>query len=186
MDSIPRSESASKPAFGLRLTDQSVMRLRWAAAVGWTLVILLVCWMPKTVVKEAEGRPWLNIPHLDKVVHGVIFVVFGILWLRAQRTRSRSGYAWVVLLGVVVAVVSELGQNMPWVARDASVADTLTDCAGVAIGILLAPFSEPFLRARGEVSLGRQSCSCTTALTPTGAKDNAHGDVRQIDAIVGS
>jgi hypothetical protein len=124
------------------------MRLRQAAAAVWTLVILLVCWTPKRVVEEVEeGSGWFHIPYFDKVVHAGIFLVFAVLWMRTRRARGPAGYAWVALAGLVLAVVSELGQTMSWVGRDASVGDTLTDWAGLAVGLLLAPFIEPRLAA---------------------------------------
>jgi hypothetical protein len=148
VDSLSRSGSAAEPAKRLWLADQTLSTLRWAAAAGWTLVILLLCWLPHTVVREVEDNSsWFEIPYLDKIVHGGIFVVFAVLWLRAPRAPGQLGYGWVALGGLILAVVSEVGQNMAWVGRDASVADTLTDWAGLAVGLLLAPLLEPGLRA---------------------------------------
>jgi VanZ family protein len=129
----------------LRTGVPLVMRLRLAAAVAWTLVIMLLCWLPKRVVRRAARVPWFGIPHLDKVVHAGIFVVFAILWLRALKARGRSGYAWVALGGLFLAVLTEVGQLIPWVGRDASVEDTLTDVAGLVVGLVAAARLEPWL-----------------------------------------
>lgn len=148
MDSLSRSGSAADRASRRWLTDQTLMRLRQAAAAVWTFVILLLCWMPKRVVEEVEeGSGWFHIPYFDKIVHAGIFFVFAILWLHARRARGPVGYAWVTVAGLLLAVVSELGQTMSWVGRDASVGDTLTDWAGLAVGLVLAPYVEPRLAA---------------------------------------
>ena len=147
MDSMPRSESASKLAIGLWLTDQTLMRLRLAAAVGWTVVIMLLCWMPRGVVREAarialvrdpasrQGRPRRDLCRFCDFVAA-----------SADGARGRYRYAWVALGGLLLAVVTELGQLIEWVGRDASIGDTLTDAAGLLVGLVVAPLLEPRLR----------------------------------------
>ena len=54
------------------------------------------------------------------------------LWMAAGPIRAR----WVMVAGVVAAVVSELGQNVPIVNRDANFPDGLADVAGVVSGIV--------------------------------------------------
>jgi VanZ like family len=121
-------------------------RLRLAAAIVWTLVIMTLCWLPRTVVHEVEdGSRWLDIPYLDKIVHAGIFVVFSILWARVGTSRGR--FKWVVLGGFLLAVVTEVGQLVPIVGRDAAVDDALTDFAGAALGLLVLPWVEPWLRS---------------------------------------
>jgi hypothetical protein len=167
VDSITRSEGASKLAIGLGFPDQALMRLRWAAAVGWTMVIMLLCWLPRGVVREAARVRWIGIPHIDKVVHVGIFIVFAILWLRARAVRGRHRYAWVVLGGFVLAIVTELGQLVEWVGRDASIEDALTDAAGLVVGLMLAPFLEPLLRLAESKLLGATAAPASPAsVTP--------------------
>jgi len=114
-------------------------------ALVWTLLIMVLCWMPKNLVRQVEGESsWFEIPNLDKLVHCGIFVIFSILWLRVQSLRRRFGR--VAFGGVVLAVVTELVQQLPIVGRDASVADALTDVIGVLIGIAIAPLLEPLAR----------------------------------------
>jgi VanZ family protein len=76
-----------------------------------------------------------GVPQADKVVHVVLFAGFGFLWLRAL---PRGAGARVVLLGLLLAIVTELGQNHHWVGRDGSVEDGLADLVGALIGVLTA------------------------------------------------
>jgi len=123
-----------------RVTISRVM-----AAVLWTLIILTLCWLPKTVVQEVEkDSSWFQIPNFDKLVHWGIFLLFAVLWLRVGATPWR--FLWVALGGLVLAIVSEVVQTIPIIGRDATIGDGVTDCIGLVLGLALAPVLEPPLR----------------------------------------
>jgi VanZ family protein len=106
-------------------------RLAWA----WTVVILALCWIPRAYLGSVEHSPKpFFVPNFDKVVHLGIFAVFAFLWMRVG-SSSRRGW-WVLLAGVALAVVSELGQDLPIVNRDANLADGLADTLGVIVGLM--------------------------------------------------
>jgi hypothetical protein len=134
-------EPATQPA----TARPAIKALRLAMASIWTIVILVLCWLPRDLVEEVEsGSGWFEIPDLDKVVHWGIFVVFAVLWLRLGTSRWRS--AWVVLGGLATAVVSEVVQTHPSIGRDGNVADGVTDMIGVLLGLVVARWVEPLLR----------------------------------------
>jgi hypothetical protein len=171
--SVPGARERTAPPVPLRSAVRSV---RLAAAVIWTVLILVLCWLPAEIVHEVEGEsPWLRIPNLDKVVHCGIFVVLSILWLRlrqaptishaapeapgsspvhsaprtphpAPRAASRPTIWMVILGGFALGALSELGQTLPIVGRDASLYDLVTDCVGVLIGVAITPLVEPLIR----------------------------------------
>jgi hypothetical protein len=119
---------------------------RLVAAVIWTILIMVLCWMPGDLVREVEGESsWFEIPHLDKVVHGPIFAIFSILWLRVRPARRPIGL--VLCAGWLLAVVTEVVQSLPIIGRDTSAADMLTDGIGAVIGIAVAPLVEPLARS---------------------------------------
>ena len=135
-----KAESASPPA----TTRSTVMAFRIAMASLWTIVILVLCWMPGKWIQEVEqGSSWFQLPNLDKVVHWGIFVVFTVLWLRIGTSRWR--YAWVAWVGLALASVSEIVQNLPWIGRDGELGDGITDLIGVVIGLIVARWIEPLL-----------------------------------------
>lgn len=111
------------------------MRYWRVAAVGWTIVIGLTCWTPRTVVSEM-GREtgFLGIPHFDKIVHLGVFVLFAFLWMGALR---RPRFALVAAAGVALAIATELGQLIPWINREAAIDDAVVDLAGVMLGLIL-------------------------------------------------
>lgn len=146
----------------VEVADSSGRRaVRLAVAAAWTAVICVLCWMPRDMVHRVEeDSSWFRVPNLDKVVHWGIFVVFAVLWLRVGSSRWR--FATVAVAGLALAVLTELGQRLPAVGRDATVGDAVTDMIGVAIGLGVARWVEPVLSrveslvfgARGARSIG--------------------------------
>jgi hypothetical protein len=124
-----------------------MMPIRSWLAWSWTLVILGVCWFPGRFLplKEEAPRPFF-IPQLDKMIHCGIFLLFAALWMRVGEPAGRA--VRVLLLGLALAVVSELGQEMPLVRRDASWMDGGADLLGIALGVYASGFLHRTRRER--------------------------------------
>jgi VanZ family protein len=155
VDAVPTTPSADDAKRQPQAASTGLGRLRLGMAILWTVVIMLLCWLPGPMVQELEhGSSWFKIPDLDKLVHAGIFVVFSILWARALISRRR--FAWVALGGVVLAILTELVQNLPIVGRDGEVSDAITDFGGVLAGMVLAPLVEPVARFIETLITGRR------------------------------
>lgn len=143
---MPPSRDAGDPATHPARTSDDRGPHRLVAAVVWTILIMVLCWLPRNVVQGVEDESlWSKLPHLDKLVHFGLFVVFAILWLRVRPSRRR--FVWVATAGFVLAAVTEIVQGLPIIGRDTSVADMLTDALGALAGIAVAPFLEPLARS---------------------------------------
>ena len=153
MDSLPISPNLDHSDGRFSAAQARLRRYRRATAILWTIVIMVLCWLPRAAIHKLEYEStWFKLPNLDKVVHAGIFVVFSLLWVRVWFSPRRR--LWAILAGFGLAVLTEVGQLVPSVGRDADIADALTDCAGVLVGIALAPLFEPLAR-RIETSLFR-------------------------------
>ena len=110
------------------------MRLvRTCAAWLWTLLVFGICWTPRQYVPEGDGPKVVFLfPYFDKVVHFGLFAGFAFLWLFADALRVR----WVIIVGVAVAAITELGQANSIVRRDANWPDGFADTIGVVAGVL--------------------------------------------------
>ncbi|WP_165221527.1 VanZ family protein [Aquisphaera insulae] len=133
-------------------------RLRLGAALLWTAVILILCWTPGTYLPAAEGHgTFVEIAHLDKVVHAGMFVVFSVLWLRTTSGRLRD-YLLVLAAGSFLAVLTELVQTWEIINRDGELVDGITDVLGVLAGFpiyrSLQPRYERWRLSRGRVKSG--------------------------------
>jgi len=115
------------------------MRLRVVVAVLWTIVILVLCWTPQTLLPMNERKASLTQElHLDKFVHAGIFTVFTVLWLRTQ-PAGKTRYLWILLAGTALAAVTEIMQNLPIINREGEFEDAMADFAGVLFGFPLFP-----------------------------------------------
>jgi hypothetical protein len=130
------------------------MPLRALPAIAWTALILVACLVPQSWL-DGGGPPgapsWLDrllamspIP-ADKLVHAGLFGVFGLLWRWAGASWRRT-----LVGGLVVGVVSELGQSIPGLDRQSDLSDLLADLAGLALALAICrprraptPASEP-------------------------------------------
>ena len=122
------------------------MRLRVVVAVLWTIVILVLCWIPQTLLPVNERTPSLTQElHLDKFVHAGIFTVFTVLWLQTQ-PAGKTRYLWILLAGTALAAVTEIMQNLPIINREGEFEDAMADFAGVLFGFPLFHWTEQKLR----------------------------------------
>jgi hypothetical protein len=107
-------------------------------AVGWTLLVLALCWLPHRALPKDETIDFgFHVPNLDKLIHVAMFAGFGALWMLAGRMGPGRA-AVVAVSGLALAVISELGQMTTFVNRDASLMDGLADAVGVGLGIAAA------------------------------------------------
>lgn len=144
------NSAATRPASANRAACPPAMPThlrppRLIMAVIWTIVIMVLCWIPGRMVHRIEnGSLWFKIPSLDKLVHGGIFIVFAILWARLGTSRRR--FTWIALGGLGLAVITELVQKLAIIGRDGTWGDGAIDIAGILLGIVAAPLVEPWAR----------------------------------------
>lgn len=110
------------------------MPSRTAWAWIWAAMILIACWIPGEQIPEGSNGVSFRVQNLDKAIHATLFAGFGYLAMRAGRLSVRRSAA-VLAAGLALAVVSEVGQGMPFVHRDAGVEDALADCAGLGLSV---------------------------------------------------
>jgi uncharacterized membrane protein YccC len=105
-------------------------------AIAWTILILVLCWMPHRSMPIVENAPSLFYRMQgDKFVHCGMFAAFAFLW---RRGTGPSSAALIGISGVALAVITEVGQGTTLVGRDADAWDAIADCLGVAIGLVAA------------------------------------------------
>lgn len=110
------------------------MNYRIAAAWIWTALILAgtlspADWLPAPERKLA-GSGWLP---LDKLAHMALFAGYGFLWAWARSPTGRT--APILVGGLLLAALTEAGQALPFLKRDADVLDAMADALGLFFGL---------------------------------------------------
>ena len=104
-------------------------------AAAWTLLLVIGCWIPSSRLAVNEtATSLMRVPNLDKLAHLFLFGVFAALWARAFR-GGRSRFALIMIAGIALAIITEIGQGSRYVRRDADLMDALADTIGTALGI---------------------------------------------------
>jgi VanZ family protein len=103
-------------------------------AVLWTLAILVAVTVPAAAVPT--GPPDIGI---DKVAHLVMFMGFGLLWMRALAPWPRRRQLVVISsVGLALAVGSELVQHTVLATRQGSLYDGVANVLGLVLGMAWA------------------------------------------------
>jgi VanZ family protein len=103
---------------------------RWMPPALWAALILVLTSIPGP--PDVPG----NIPHLDKVVHFLLYAGQGWLVTRALRTRRPLSLLGALLGIAVFAAFDEWHQQL--LARDPTVGDWIADILGASVGIAAA------------------------------------------------
>jgi VanZ family protein len=103
---------------------------RWLPPAMWAVLILVL-----TSVPTPSDTPG-NIPHLDKVVHFVLYAGEGWFVTRALRTRRPLTLVGALLAIAAFAAFDEWHQR--FFGRDPGVLDWIADAIGASAGIMLA------------------------------------------------
>ncbi|MDE6452217.1 MAG: VanZ family protein, partial [Odoribacter sp.] len=120
------------------MTEITEKRIWIAAAVLWASVIFILCAMP---AKEIP-TPHLNIPHLDKIVHGGMFFVMSVLLIlpleRYTSLTKRRIYTIAVWVAFGYGGLMEILQHYCF-GRSGDVWDLLADVVGGIVGCVCYP-----------------------------------------------
>lgn len=103
---------------------------RWTPPALWAALILVLTSIPSP--PEAPG----GIPHLDKVVHFVLYAGQGWLVTRALRTRRPRTLATALVAIAAFAAFDEWHQR--FFARDPAILDWIADMIGASAGLMAA------------------------------------------------
>ena len=95
----------------------------WAS----TIVVVLLCLVPGDELKGASA-----LDH-DKALHALAFAFIGFAWRRSGLGRRRT-----LILGLVLALGTELAQAWFVHRRHGDPLDVLADVVGLCVGVFLA------------------------------------------------
>jgi len=106
--------------------------------IAWTVFIMVLFLIPSQDIPGSR-----EIPHLDKVVHMVFFMIFTILFMRDMLKIKRlklSSVAYILVTFLVVlslAIMVELLQDVMKLGREGDIVDIIYDLFGFFLGMFL-------------------------------------------------
>ena len=106
---------------------------RWVPPVVWAAIILILTSIP------GADLPRLPFADADKVAHGALYGVLGLLSLRASWRPGREAWSLVAVLASV-ALMSALDEwHQHFIAgRSVEFLDWVADCLGATVGAVAA------------------------------------------------
>ena len=99
--------------------------------VIWTIIIAYLCFSPASSYKSVN----INIPHLDKAVHFVMFFIAGYLLgnLREYNLKNKNIWAFIIFYSIYAAF-TEYIQYTYISSRSGSIFDFIFDVLGLFVG----------------------------------------------------
>ena len=106
---------------------------RWMPPIAWAAIILILTSIP------GADLPKLPFADADKVAHGALYGVLGLLSLRASWRPGREAWSLVAVLASValMSALDELHQQFIS-GRSVEFLDWVADCSGAAAGAAAA------------------------------------------------
>jgi VanZ family protein len=115
--------------------EQRPMISTRALALLWTVLVLVAHSIPRSQFERVPGaKELVSTSGPDKIVHVVMFMIFGLLWLRCAPRRPLA----ILAAGIAYGFALEVYQGWLILGRSYSLADALCDAVGIALGIAVA------------------------------------------------
>lgn len=108
----------------------------------WRLAIYfgIMCYLLFMPASQLPSKPFLNIPHFDKIVHFGMFFVLCILMFRPIKQWTPNYYFWTPIATLVLAVFLEFMQQKITKSRSSDVYDLWANVAGLMTAVLFYRF----------------------------------------------
>lgn len=116
------------------LTEKQKMKLLyfWKPLL-WLAIICYALFIPAS---DLPVKPFLNIPHFDKMVHFTLFFVFCVFLFRPLKKLKTSYYFWTPAISVALSALLEFSQRIVTPSRASDFYDFLANATGVLAATL--------------------------------------------------
>lgn len=106
-------------------------------AISWTILIIFIVFIPGNQLPNHSK--WFEVFQVDKIIHVFLFAPFAFLWLLNYYLRNMLDIQlkWIIfLIGVSLAIATELIQFYFIKGRSGNMADGIADIFGIVVGTL--------------------------------------------------
>jgi VanZ family protein len=102
--------------------------------------LALICYGLFIPAGNLPVKPFLNIPHFDKIVHFGLFFVFCLLLFRPFRKLKINSYFWAPAISLFLATLLEVVQQTISSSRSSNLYDLMANTAGILASIVFFRF----------------------------------------------
>lgn len=109
-------------------------------ALFWGVIVFLIISLPSSALPSTEK---LRIPHFDKIVHFVMYAVFGALILlghgrfKHKTSASKNQVIMSISVGILYGIITEFLQFCCFPDRHGNIYDVLANGFGTVFGVFL-------------------------------------------------
>ena len=108
------------------------IRLFWKPIL-WLAFICYGLFIP---AQKLPSKPFLNFPHLDKMVHFAMFFVFCLLLLRPFKKLEYKYYLFAPLTAIAFGAILEWAQRTISVTRSSDIYDFFANATGIVVATI--------------------------------------------------
>lgn len=99
----------------------------------WLAIICYALFIP---AGNLPVKPFLNIPHFDKMVHFTLFFVLSVFLLRPFKKLKTSFYFWAPAVSISLSAILEFSQHLITPSRASDFYDFMANTAGAIAAAL--------------------------------------------------
>jgi glycopeptide antibiotics resistance protein len=99
----------------------------------WLAIICYALFIP---AGDLPIKPFLKIPHFDKMVHFGLFFVFCLLLLRPFKKLQLKYYLLAPLISILLSALLEISQHVLSKSRSSDIKDFIANSLGVLAAVV--------------------------------------------------
>lgn len=99
----------------------------------WLAIICYALFIP---AGDLPIKPFLKIPHFDKMVHFGLFFVFCLLLLRPLKRLHLNHYLLAPLISLILSAILEFSQHVLSNSRSSDIKDFIANSLGVLAAVM--------------------------------------------------
>ena len=104
------------------------------------LWLAIICYGLFIPASELPIKPFLNIPHFDKMVHFSLFFGLNILLFNPLKKLNLKYYLIAPIISISLGLILEYSQHFISISRSSDVCDFLANVTGIAVATLFYYF----------------------------------------------
>jgi len=95
------------------------------------LWLALICYGLFIPAGNLPSKPFINIPHFDKMVHFTLFFVFCLLLFMPIKKLKQKYFIWAPIISITLGAILEFGQRILTTSRASDFYDFLANTSGI-------------------------------------------------------